>query len=36
MTQLDGAVQWVLSTTVEIEGGTKVSLLAESIVRYIG
>lgn len=36
VTQLDGAVQWVLSTTVEIEGGTKPACVAESIVRYIG
>ncbi len=36
VTQLDGAVQWVLSTTVEIENGTKPACVAESIVRYMG
>ncbi|MGB3354119.1 MAG: MaoC family dehydratase [Mycobacterium sp.] len=36
VTQLDGAVQAVLSTTVEIEGSDKPAAVAESIVRFIG
>lgn len=35
VTQLDGAVQAVLSTTIEIEGGAKPACVVESIVRYI-
>lgn len=36
VTQLDGAVQATLSTTVEIEGSEKPAAVAESIVRFIG
>ena len=36
VTQLDGAVQAVLNTTVEIEGSDKPAAVAESIVRFIG
>ncbi|NVN53818.1 MaoC family dehydratase [Mycolicibacterium hippocampi] len=36
VTQLDGAVQATLSTTVEIEGSDKPAAVAESIVRFIG
>ena len=36
VTQLDGAVQASLSTTVEIEGSDKPAAVAESIVRFIG
>jgi len=35
VTQLDGAVQAELSTTIEIEGGAKPACVVESIVRYI-
>src|SRR5690606_21741386 len=35
VTPLDGAVQAVLSTTIEIEGGGKPACVVESIVRYI-
>ena len=34
--QLDGAVQAMLTTTVEIEGSDKPAAVAESIVRFIG
>ncbi|MGC9670705.1 MaoC family dehydratase [Planosporangium sp. 12N6] len=34
VTQLDGAVQAVLSTTVETDGGDKPVCVAESVVRY--
>jgi acyl dehydratase len=33
--QLDGPVQAVLSTIIEIEGGAKPACVAESIVRYV-
>lgn len=36
VTQLDGAVQATLNTTVEIEGSEKPAAVAESIVRFIG
>ncbi|CAA0094620.1 putative enoyl-CoA hydratase 1 [Mycolicibacterium vanbaalenii] len=36
VTQLDGAVQATLNTTVEIEGSDKPAAVAESIVRFIG
>jgi acyl dehydratase len=36
VTQLDGAVQATLGTTVEIEGSDKPAAVAESIVRFIG
>ncbi|MGB3231298.1 MAG: MaoC family dehydratase [Mycobacterium sp.] len=36
VTQLDGAVQAILNTTVEIEGSDKPAAVAESIVRFIG
>lgn len=36
VTELDGAVQATLSTTVEIEGSDKPAAVAESIVRFIG
>ncbi|MFF7647168.1 MaoC/PaaZ C-terminal domain-containing protein [Streptomyces canus] len=35
VTELDGAVQVKLGTTVEIEGGTKPACVVESIVRYV-
>ena len=35
VTQLEGAVQAGLSTTIEVEGGAKPACVAESIVRYI-
>jgi acyl dehydratase len=35
VTQLEGAVQAELSTTIEVEGGAKPACVAESIVRYI-
>ena len=35
VTQLDGAVQAELSTTIEVEGGAKPACVAESIIRYI-
>ena len=31
-----GTVQLTVSTTIEIEGGTKPACVAESILRYIG
>jgi acyl dehydratase len=34
--QLEGAVQAMLTTTVEIEGSDKPAAVAESIVRFIG
>ncbi|MEV0627824.1 MaoC family dehydratase [Nonomuraea wenchangensis] len=34
VTPLDGAVQAVLSTTIEAEGGQKPVCVAESVVRY--
>jgi len=34
--QLEGAVQAILTTTVEIEGSDKPAAVAESIVRFIG
>lgn len=36
VTELEGAVQAILSTTVEIEGSDKPAAVAESIVRFIG
>jgi acyl dehydratase len=36
VSQLDGAVQATLATTVEIEGSDKPAAVAESIVRFIG
>lgn len=36
VTQLDGAVQATLATTVEIEGSEKPAAVVESIVRFIG
>lgn len=36
VTQLDGAVQATLGTTVEIEGSEKPAAVVESIVRFIG
>ncbi len=36
VTQLNNAVQAILSTTVEIEGSEKPAAVAESIVRFIG
>lgn len=36
VTQLDGAVQATVATTVEIEGSDKPAAVAESIVRFIG
>jgi acyl dehydratase len=33
--QLEGAVQAVVATTIEIEGGAKPACVVESIVRYI-
>lgn len=36
VTQLDGAVQAILNTTVEIEGSDKPAAVAESIVRFVG
>jgi acyl dehydratase len=36
VTQLDGAIQATVATTVEIEGSDKPAALAESIVRFIG
>jgi acyl dehydratase len=36
VTQLEGAVQATLTTTVEIEGSDKPAAVAESIVRFIG
>ena len=35
VTPLEGAVQAVLSTTIEIEGGGKPACVVESIVRYL-
>lgn len=35
VTDLDGAVQVKLSTTIEVEGGDKPACVAESIVRYV-
>lgn len=35
VTELDGAVQAVLSTTIEVEGGEKPACVVESIVRYV-
>jgi acyl dehydratase len=35
VTELDGAVQVKLGTTIEIEGGTKPACVVESIVRYV-
>jgi len=35
VTPLEGAVQAVLSTTIEIEGGGKLACVVESIVRYL-
>ena len=35
VTPLDGAVQAKLSTTIEIEGGSKPACVVESIVRYV-
>jgi acyl dehydratase len=34
-TELDGAVQVKLGTTIEIEGGLKPACVVESIVRYV-
>ncbi|TDC99381.1 MaoC family dehydratase [Saccharopolyspora terrae] len=36
VTPIEGAVQAVLSTTIEIEGGAKPACVVESIVRYVG
>jgi acyl dehydratase len=36
ISQLDGAVQATMTTTVEIEGSEKPAAVAESIVRFIG
>lgn len=35
VTELDGAVQVALSTTIEIEGGERPACVVESIVRYV-
>ncbi|MFI8304991.1 MaoC family dehydratase [Streptomyces sp. NPDC085927] len=35
VTVLDGAVQAVLATTIEVEGSEKPAAVAESIVRYV-
>lgn len=35
VTQLDGAVQAVVATTIEIEGGAKPACVVTSIVRYV-
>ncbi|HUY79187.1 MAG TPA: MaoC family dehydratase [Ktedonobacterales bacterium] len=35
VSQLEGAVQAKLTTTIEIEGGAKPACVAESIVRYM-
>jgi acyl dehydratase len=35
ITKLDGAVQAVVTTTVEVEGSEKPAAVAEAIVRYI-
>jgi acyl dehydratase len=36
VSQLDGAVQAIFTTTVEIEGSEKPAAVAESIARFIG
>jgi acyl dehydratase len=36
VSQLDGAVQAIVTTTVEIEGSEKPAAVAESIARFIG
>lgn len=33
--EVDGAVQAVLSTTIEVEGGTKPACVVDSVLRYI-
>ncbi|MBB4133720.1 MaoC family dehydratase [Gordonia humi] len=35
VTSLDGAVQGVLATTIELEGAEKPAVVVESIVRYV-
>jgi acyl dehydratase len=35
VTPLEGAVQAVLSTTIEVGGGGKPACVVESIVRYL-